>query len=74
VQHYGAEIRGVPEATGVGWLAWLVPGVLGVASLIGVGLKVAHATRAPQGPMLAAAGGGDARTWAQLDDELRDLD
>lgn len=74
VRQYGAAILGAPAAAGVGWLAWLVPGVLGVVSLIGVGLKVAQATRSPLGPALALAGVADAKAWARLDDELRDLD
>ena len=48
--------------------------VLGVASLLAIGLKVAHAARAGQTPVLAAAGPADARALSQLDDELRDLD
>ncbi|MEP7118884.1 MAG: cytochrome c-type biogenesis protein CcmH [Acidobacteriota bacterium] len=73
VRQYGAEILGAPRAEGWGWLAWVVPAVLGLASLAGVLLKVAHAVRAPQ-PVVAAAGAADARILARLDDELRDLD
>jgi len=72
VRQYGAEILGAPEATGVGWLAWLVPGILGLASFIAIGVKVVRATRAA--PALAVAGVTDAQALSQLDDELRDLD
>lgn len=74
VRQYGAEILGAPEATGVGWLAWLVPGVLGLASFIAIGVKVVRATRTAPAPALAAAGVTDAQVLTQLDDELRDLD
>jgi len=77
VQQYGKEILGAPPAEGVGWLAWLVPGLLGLASAAAIGWKVAQAVRAPSGsalPAVAAAGAVDAGTLAQLDDDLRDLD
>jgi cytochrome c-type biogenesis protein CcmH/NrfF len=75
VQKYGKEILGAPPAEGVGWLAWIVPGLLGLASAAAVGWKVAQAVRAPVArPAMAAAGAVDAGTLAQLDDELRDLD
>jgi cytochrome c-type biogenesis protein CcmH/NrfF len=75
VRQYGKEILGAPPAEGVGWLAWLVPGLLGLASAFGIGWKVAQAVRG-QGPApaVAVAGGADAGALAQLDDELRDLD
>lgn len=74
VKEYGAEILGAPAATGVGWLAWLVPAVLGLVSFVAIGAKVVHATRTPPAPALAAAGVTDAQALSQLDDELRDLD
>ncbi len=74
VKQYGAEVLGAPEARGVGWLAWLVPGILGVASFIAIGVKVVRATRNAPAPALAAAGVTDAQALSQLDDELRDLD
>jgi cytochrome c-type biogenesis protein CcmH len=75
VRQYGKEILGAPPAEGVGWLAWLVPGLLGLASALGVGWKIAQAVRgAGTPPAVAVAGGADAGTLAQLDDELRDLD
>jgi len=75
VQRYGKEILGAPPAEGVGWLAWLVPALLGLASAAAVGWKVAQAIRSPSTlPAVAAAGASDAGTLAQLDDELRDLD
>ena len=58
----------------MGWLAWLVPAVLGLASFVVMGLKVRHAPRTAPAPALAAAGVTDARVLTQLDDELRDLD
>ncbi len=75
VRQYGKEILGAPPAEGVGWLAWLVPGLLGLVSAVGIGWKVAQALRGPGAtPAVAAAGGVDAGALAQLDDELRDLD
>jgi cytochrome c-type biogenesis protein CcmH/NrfF len=74
VRLYGAEILGAPAPHGVGLLAWLVPGVLGLASLVGVALKVARATGPGDRLALAAAGGGDARRLSQVDEELSELD
>jgi cytochrome c-type biogenesis protein CcmH len=74
VKQHGSEILGAPEAAGVGWLAWLVPGILGLVSCIAIGVKVARATRMAPAPALAVAGVTDARLLTQLDDELRDLD
>lgn len=75
VRQYGKEILGAPPAEGVGWLAWLVPGLLALASALGIGWKVAQAVRGSgTTPAVAAAGGADAGALAQLDDELRDLD
>jgi len=75
VRKYGKEILGAPPAEGVGWLAWIVPALLGLASAVGIGWKVAQAVRGTAAtPAVAVAGGADAGTLAQLDDELRDLD
>lgn len=75
VRQYGKEILGAPPAEGVGWLAWLVPALLGLASALGVGWKVAQAVRgSTAAPAVAVAGGADAGAFARLDDELRDLD
>lgn len=75
VQRYGKEILGAPPAEGVGWLAWIVPALLGLASAAGIGWKVAQAVRSTAAPpAVAVAGGADAGALAQLDDELRDLD
>lgn len=75
VRQYGAEILGAPEAEGIGLLAWVLPALLGVASAAAIAWKIVHAareTRERQVP--AAAGGADAATLAQIEDELRDLD
>ncbi len=75
VRQYGKEILGAPPAEGVGWLAWIVPGLLGLVSAVGIGWKVAQAVRgAGTPPAVAVAGATDAGALAQLDDELRDLD
>lgn len=74
VRRYGTAILGAPPAEGVGLLAWLVPGVLGLASLGAVAWKVARATRAGARSALAAAGNVDAGMLSQLDDQLLDLD
>lgn len=74
VRQYGREILGAPAAEGVGWLAWLVPAILGLASLAAIALKVAAATRTSRHAHLSAAGVVDAQVLSQLEDELRDLD
>jgi len=75
VRQYGKEILGAPPAEGLGWLAWIVPGLLGLVSAVGIGWKVAQAVRGPGAtPAVAVAGAADAGALAQLDDELRDLD
>jgi len=74
VRQYGHEILGAPPAEGVGWLAWLLPALLGVVTAVAVGRKIARAARAGAAPRLAAAGAVDASALARLDDELRDLD
>lgn len=75
VRQYGKEILGAPPAEGVGWLAWIVPGLLGLVSAVGIGWKIAQAVRgAGTPPAVAVAGATDAGALAQLDDELRDLD
>lgn len=74
VRQYGREILGAPAAEGVGLVAWLVPALLGLASLAAVILKVAAATRTSRNAQLSAAGVVDAQALSQLDDELRDLD
>lgn len=79
VRQYGTEILGAPPAEGVGLLAWVLPALLGLATAVGVGVKVARAARetrlAGQAvPVPAAAGGADAAALERLRDELRDLD
>lgn len=75
VRQYGREILASPPAEGIGLLAWLIPGVLGLLTAAGVALKVAHAARnAAPAPVPAAAGAVDRDTLARVDDELRDLD
>lgn len=74
VRQYGAEILGAPEAEGVGLLAWVLPALLGLASAIAIGWKIAAAARETRARPVTAAAGVDAATLAQLDDELRDLD
>ena len=55
--------------------AWIVPGLLGLVSAVGIGWKVAQAVRGPGvTPAVAVAGAADASALAQVDDELRDLD
>lgn len=75
VRQYGREILGAPPAEGVGLLAWLVPALLGLATAVGIGLKVARAARDTRlAAQPVAVGGADAAVLARLDDELRDLD
>lgn len=75
VRQYGQAILGAPPTAGIGWLAWLLPVLFGVATFGGVAWKVVRAARASSSlAALAPAPAGDARLVARLDDELRDLD
>jgi cytochrome c-type biogenesis protein CcmH len=78
LRQYGDAILGAPRAEGVGVLAWILPALLGAVTLAGVAWKVAQATRlaVTAGPAVATAGAtaGDTALFAQLDDELRQLD
>jgi cytochrome c-type biogenesis protein CcmH len=73
VRQYGTAILGAPAAEGVGVLAWLLPALLGMATLGGVVWKIVRATSGPATPLVAAPA-GDAALLSRLDDELRDLD
>jgi hypothetical protein len=59
----------------VGWLAWLLPALLGLATAGAVASNVGRAVRVGHPvPAAAAAGAVDAAAFTRLDDELRDLD
>ncbi len=77
VRQYGSAILGAPEPTGVGLLAWVMPALIGFATAVGIGMKVARATRetlaTPVEPVAIAAG-ADRGALSRLDDELRALD
>jgi cytochrome c-type biogenesis protein CcmH len=70
VEEYGPQVLAVPEGGGFDVAAWLVPGVLSLAALLGVGVAALHwRRRAAAGP--AAAGGPE----LDLDpDDARRLD
>jgi cytochrome c-type biogenesis protein CcmH/NrfF len=55
VEEYGPQVLAVPEGGGFDVAAWLVPGVLSLAALLGVGIAAVHWRRRP-----AAAPGGAA--------------
>jgi cytochrome c-type biogenesis protein CcmH len=57
VEEYGPQVLAVPEGGGFDVAAWLVPGVLALAALIGVGIAAVHWRRRPAGP--ASAGPPD---------------
>jgi cytochrome c-type biogenesis protein CcmH len=58
VEEYGPQVLAVPEGGGFDVAAWLVPGVLALAALIGVGVAALHWRRRPAaGP--ATAGPAD---------------
>ena len=54
VEEYGPRVLAVPEGGGFDVAAWLVPGVLCLAALLGVGVAALHWRRRP-----AAAPGSD---------------
>ena len=75
VREFGTDILGAPPAEGVGWLAWLVPGLLAVVTAGAIVRKVVLAARAgARVPAGAGIGGVDHDRLTRLDDELRDLD
>lgn len=77
VRQYGRAILGAPEPIGIGLLAWILPALIGLATAVGIGLKVARATRETLAARVApvpAVAGIDAGALSRLDDELRELD
>jgi len=70
VGEYGPRVLAVPEGGGFDVAAWLVPGALCLAALLGVGVAALHWRRRP-----AAAPGADADDPGDLDpDDARRLD
>jgi cytochrome c-type biogenesis protein CcmH/NrfF len=64
VEEYGPQVLAVPEGGGFDVAAWLVPGVLSLAALLGVGAAALHWRRRPaaalaQGGAEGPAGGPD---------------
>jgi cytochrome c-type biogenesis protein CcmH len=47
VEEYGPRVLAVPEGGGFDVAAWLVPGVLSLAALLGVGIAALHWRRRP---------------------------
>jgi cytochrome c-type biogenesis protein CcmH len=47
VEEYGPQVLAVPEGGGFDVAAWLVPGVLSLAALLGVGIAALHWRRRP---------------------------
>ncbi len=69
VEEYGARVLAVPEGGGFDVAAWLVPGALCLAALLGVGVAALHWRRRPA----AAPGAGE--DGPELDpDDARRLD
>jgi cytochrome c-type biogenesis protein CcmH len=56
VEEYGPGVLAVPEGGGFDVAAWLVPGVLSLAALLGVGIAALHWRRRPSAATGAAAG------------------
>jgi cytochrome c-type biogenesis protein CcmH len=73
VEEYGPQVLAVPEGGGFDVAAWLVPGVLSLAALLGVGVAALHWRRRP-----AAApgeGGAEGPAGPDLDpDDARRLE
>ena len=70
VEEYGPQVLAVPEGGGFDVAAWLVPGVLSLAALLGVGIAALHWRRRS-----AAAPGEEAPGGPELDpDDARRLD
>jgi cytochrome c-type biogenesis protein CcmH len=59
VEEYGPQVLAVPEGGGFDVAAWLVPGVLALAALVGVGVAAVHWRRRPAASPAAADGPGD---------------
>jgi cytochrome c-type biogenesis protein CcmH len=62
-EEYGPRVLAVPEGGGFDVAAWLVPGALCLAALLGVGVAALHWRRRP------AAAPGDGDDEAELDPE-----
>jgi cytochrome c-type biogenesis protein CcmH len=74
VEQYGDRVLGVPKGGSVAVAAWLVPVLLGVVALLGVGLAARRWRRTPGA---AAADGGpelDPAEQSRLDAELTAFD
>ena len=59
VEEYGPQVLAVPEGGGFDVAAWLVPGVLSLAALLGVGIAALHWRRRPSTSPSAAEGDPD---------------
>jgi cytochrome c-type biogenesis protein CcmH/NrfF len=67
VEEYGPQVLAVPEGGGFDVAAWLVPGVLSLAALLGVAIAALHWRRRPAA--------GPAEAGPELDpDDARRLD
>ncbi|MGE3274939.1 MAG: cytochrome c-type biogenesis protein CcmH [Vicinamibacterales bacterium] len=69
---YGDEIRGAPEASGIGLLVWVGPVALGVL-LLGIVLQLARRSRREADAGQATAGPVDPKLAERLDEELEQL-
>jgi cytochrome c-type biogenesis protein CcmH len=56
VAEYGPQVLAVPEGGGFDVAAWLVPGVLSLAALLGVGIAALHWRRRPSADPAGADG------------------
>ena len=67
---FGDVLDGSPRAQGAGWLAWLMPGALGVLLMFALGAAAGRRVATPDTPETAAL---DPDLLVRLSNELDDL-
>ena len=70
VEEYGPQVLAVPEGGGFDVAAWLVPGVLSLAALLGVGFAALHWRRRPETAPAAAGDELDPDDARRLDEDM----